>query len=293
MSSKLQSPPSGLPAVAGGRGVKLKPNQFFLESGQIITENPLLFQSEMVKAVLEGRKTQTRRVIKNVSITENVKGSIDYSGQKKGMYQAGRCIVAKYLNYPLVGILDFCKYGKPGDLLWVRETWGHTKQLNINPEDENYGVVYRAAGTDWENFEGWTWKPSIHMPKSASRIWLMVEDIRVERVKEITEYDSISEGVEAMGEDDFNGTAWKDYLAKKDDFEPVFYNSVLSFRSLWIFINGEESWRANPWVWVILFRVLSTTGKPSNEVIEQNYLEVTSSPSGEAGRGRKEVTHDR
>ena len=249
------------------------------------TERPILFQTEMVKAILEGRKTQTRRQIKNVLLTENVKGAIDYSGRKNGMYQGGRCIVAKHLNYPLVGILDFCKYGKPGDLLWVRETWQESTFLA--KDDPDYGYIYRASGNGmaWEQGDDtWRWKPSIHMPKSASRIWLMIEDIRVERVQEISEVDAIAEGIEPKIK-----TANPNYSRFKD-YQNISGLSILpkpSFQSLWSSINGEESWNANPWVWVIQFRVLSTTGKPSDEQIQQNLSALAS-----LREKREEVVND-
>jgi hypothetical protein len=171
--------------------------------------------------------------------------------------------VAKHLNYPLEGILDFCKYGKPSDMLWVRETWQESTFLP--KDDPDFGYIYRASGNGmaWEQGDDtWRWKPSIHMPKSASRIWLMIEDIRVERVQEINEEDAMAEGV--------------DYHWYNKEANIKIQSAKSLFKELWVSINGQASWNANPWVWVIQFRVLSTTGKPSDEQIQQNLSALAS-----------------
>lgn len=175
-----------------------------------------------------------------------------------------------------IGNSDVCEivaafkspFGKPGDLLWVRETWG---QPYLEEDLANCKYLYKA---DWNAINqvkqalvGERWKPSIHMPKKASRIWLMIEDIRVERVQEVSQIDAQAEGIEPVtlhGE-----SKWKRY----DEGFCTEYPTI-SFKTLWYSINGEESWKANPWVWVIQFRALSTTGKPSDEVIQANYKEV-------------------
>src|SRR5690554_6919216 len=107
---------------------------------------PILFSTPMVQAILRGQKLQTRRVMK----------------QPK-----------KWTDVPPIS---------PGDILWVRETWQHTKVLNLHPVDANYGYVYRADAQPWEDIEGWKWKPSIFMPKEACRLWLKVTNVRVERL---------------------------------------------------------------------------------------------------------------
>lgn len=107
------------------------------------------------------------------------------------------------------------------------------------------------------------------MPKVASRIWLMVEEIRVERLQDISEEDAIAEGIESI--DQHGSKVWKRY----DGYSLVTSDPVVSFWSLWASINGEDSWLSNPWVWVVKYRILSKTGKPSIETIEKNYLEIT------------------
>jgi hypothetical protein len=245
------------------------------------TERPILFQTEMVQAILEGRKTQTRRT---KGFTNENPG--DWEVQVVRSFPVSKTdpayygVFFKHKIYPNKTGLIKSQYGKPGDLLWVRETWAHTKQLNINFEDESYGYVYKSDDQIWESYEEWKWKPSIHMPKDAARIWLMIEDIRVERVQEISEKDAILEGIEKV--ELHSQPKWKRY----DEGFCTMYPTI-SFKSLWHSINGEESWNANPWVWVIQFRVLSKTGKPSDEVIQQNLRDLCVS----AVNQEKEVTN--
>jgi hypothetical protein len=209
-------------------------------------ERPILFQTEMVKAILEGRKTQTRRVVKNIELKEGkVSGKVNFTYQKNKRYEAGINVSPENLNLPFTGIVDLCNYGKPGDLLWVRETWC-------------FNGTYYIFKSDHESMP-FRWKTSIHMPKSAARIWLMVEDIRVERLNDIREDDARNEGV---------------LPSLISTSHTVGLSCKYSFAVLWESINGKESWNSNPWVWVIQFRVLSTTGKPTEEVIEQNFKEI-------------------
>lgn len=215
--------------------MKLKPNQFYLPSGQLITEHPILFQKEMVQANLENRKNQTRRTVKDEFLRE---------------WLASFPLSKNLLN-------KHCPYGKPGDLLYVRETF-------IKSEYATDLYYYKTDG----GVSG-KWKQSIHLPKSGSRIWAMVEDIRVERVKDISEEDAKAEGIEPTKKDSRTGLQYfKNYL------DSTLSNPVQSFQSLWASINGRASWDANPWVWVIKYRILSKTGRPSMEVIEKNYLEL-------------------
>jgi hypothetical protein len=153
-----------------------------------------------------------------------------------------------------LGSVEYAKsiYGKPGDLLWVRETWSRV--------DGRY--YFKADGAEDElqeehSLDKISWKPSIYMPKAASRIWAMVEEIRVERVQDITEDDAKAEGCIQY--------------EKETDWMTAKYG----YQILWESINGEESWGSNPWVWVIKYRILSKTGRPSDEFILRNHLEIT------------------
>lgn len=216
----------------------------------------------MIRAILEGRETQTRRIIKPQpdddglwdddryprSLQSTLKGwngSVDETGEGKEWK---------------------CRYGAIGDVLWVRETWAYLEFLG--PEDADY--VYKASdnGMEWaNNSEGWRWRPSIFMPKEACRIRLKITDIRVERVQEITPGDACEEGVEYSNIDkdafeggelqaDFTNYMWRDDEKSEDYHFPTYANPVLSFRSLWHKINGAASWEQNVWIWVIQFEVI-------------------------------------
>jgi len=200
---------------------------------------PILFSTPMVQAILGGKKTQTRREIKphpSFYASDVVKpGDLqffhpnDSDGWKPSKVWrlqefpsgSGGCILSKHYN---------SKYNI-GDIIWVRETWQHTKELNINAEDENYGFVYKSDGQPWENYEGWKWKPSIFMPKAACRLFLEVTGVRVERLHDISDSDIVKEGAAEFG-----------CVTKQ-----------LNWEILWQKINGVRSWNDNPWVWVIEF----------------------------------------
>lgn len=215
-------------------------------------ERPILFSSPMVRAILDGRKTQTRRVVKP---QPQVEGRIfRWAGPRpKAKVSTG----AVFINDPSMEhenpiISAFCPFGKPGDRLWVRETWAAV-HFSIDPEtgfaDDWHGShdippgdgggywskLYAADShpTDKED-RGFAWRPSIHMPRWASRITLEVTGVRVERLCDISESDAVAEGV----------IEWM--LGPSSPSE--------DFRKLWETINGLGSWDANPWVWAISFR---------------------------------------
>lgn len=186
---------------------------------QIQKERPILFSGEMVRAILEGRKTQTRRAVKGTAL------SILDSGTKVDV--------------------DFCPYGNPGDRLWVRETWGY---------EYGGGYLYKASHSHMTPGDN-RWRPSIHMPRAACRIILEITDVRVERLKDISEADAKSEGIEGRYHpDDPTIWTWRNY-DHKERFSygtSVYPKSV--FRKLWQSINGPDSWDKNPFVWAITFK---------------------------------------
>lgn len=216
---------------------------------------PILFSTPMIQALLDGRKTQTRRVITQA---EKLSYVVDCGD---GVYGDEE------------GAAHFkCPYGKPGDLLWVRETWvrGHEYDESDMPKvgavDEYIDKIwYRASSPElwWDN-EGVAdhnnppWKPSIHMPRAASRLTLEITDIRVERLQDISQEDALAEGIRPMNTTIFNTHS----MTIPQAFNYPNHNgfgwcrdAVDSFQTLWQSINGEESWQANPWVWVIEFTV--------------------------------------
>jgi hypothetical protein len=196
---------------------------------------PILFSTPMVQAILKGQKTQTRRVVKDPHAIDLLE-----MGQPNNA-------------------LSLCSR-RPGDILWVRETWQHTKVLNLHPTDDCYGYVYRADGQPWEDYEGWTWKPSIFMPKEACRIFLQVTNIRVERLDAISETDAIEEGIELIEHNCFKnymqGKDWFYNHKNQNGFE-MLEGPIGSFFSLWAKINGNDSLNENPLVWVYEFEVIS------------------------------------
>lgn len=195
---------------------------------------PILFNAEMVRAILDGRKTCTRRVVK---LPKNMSGRpVGKSGDIGFMYLGG----IKRPPY------------QRGDILYVRETWGHPISLN---SDKHY--VFRAdeiAEIGFKN-DSHIWHPSIHMPKEAARIWLRVTDVRVERLQDMTNDDALKEGAKGVGCDhacsgahgctDCMNTGW---------LEPP----MVEFVQIWDSTIKKSDlacygWNANPWVWVIEF----------------------------------------
>lgn len=207
---------------------------------------PILFSTPMVQAILEGRKSMTRREVKPELI------------QSENCFHWNKWINQQYSNP------ECSPYGKVGDILWVRETslWvmrDHAHDLLEGSKDNNQ-IVYKASvNEDWFNYAkekyNYKWKPSLFMPKDACRIFLKITNVRVERLADISPNDSIKEGIEVEGSNPW----YKDYI-RNIDFYP-FANPWFSFRSLWISINGKDSWNANPWVWVIEFKRVE---KPTN-----------------------------
>jgi hypothetical protein len=213
-----------------------------------VKEHPILFSGPMVRAILEGRKTMTRRALK-------VQGSKDC-----GVYNRpdGQWV---YTQCRGVGVCDpfECPYGHLGDRLWVRETWrvasawDEISPKNISPAEMAYAGVRYLADTNVD-LSG-KMRPSIFMPRWASRITLEVTGVRVERVQDITDYDALSEGVFGGECIDLKGPYAADQALPK-----------MCFANLWDSINAKRGfgWYKNPWVWVISFNRLC----PSNPLTQ-------------------------
>lgn len=219
-------------------------------------ERPILFSSSMVRAILEGQKTVTRRPVKGGQIPRL--GCPEQSepwvavGQKHPRY--GFLVYGKSEEECAanVGVFGACPYGQRGARLWVRETW-HCDHFDVQrgpylkPDDldlvearENGTLVYAADGLKPYEQEQPIWKPSIHMPRWASRIQLEITAVRVERLQDITEEQARAEGVIS---------AERDIDPDGNDYSPLEL-----FGGLWTKLNGMDSWSANPWVWVVEFR---------------------------------------
>lgn len=194
-----------------------------------VKERPILFSAPMVRAILEGRKTQTRRIVKPQPTRPVANMGMGYFSEEPNNLRA------PYLK---------CPYGEPGERLWVRETWAGVKQLGGIWVREKFH--YRASEGDNELIK---WKPSIHMPRVACRIILEITNIRVERLQDISDKDAAEEGL--FLEPVVAGTTpmWR-YNSSSDWYS----HTKNCFKGLWQSINGEGSWDANPFVWVVDFK---------------------------------------
>jgi len=216
-------------------------------------ERPILFSAPMVRAILEGRKAQTRRTVKPQPYIDAM-GNFCWNGRNFGQDDRGPHIQAIASPLPCSSTKRVhCPYGKPGERLWVRETWAQPTTLNPGPTFYRADYPACVARHRFENVppaDEIRWKPSIHMPRSLSRILLEVTAVRVERLLDISEADAIAEGIQRVGD------GWERFHVDPD--APVGQhftrNPVLAYRGLWESINGAGSWDANPWAWVIEFR---------------------------------------
>ncbi len=219
-------------------------------------ERGMIFNGEMVRAILDGRKTQTRRIIKDCTVGRD---------QISKFIQIEKKFIGCYPEDVPELIRECSPYGVPGDRIWVRETWATLGnedgccvdwEGNLCKGDERSAArIYRASceqrpgdyglwsipddaywkpHTKEHKFEG-AWRPSIHMPRWASRILLEITNVRVERLKSISDGDAVREGCSTA--DMMSGDCVADVFAR-----------------LWASIYGQESWNANPWVWVIEFK---------------------------------------
>ncbi len=190
-------------------------NKVYID-GKVVKERPIIFSSEMVRAYLAGRKTQTRRIVKGVAL----------EWLQPGMF------TPEYVAHPGNHL---CPYGNPGDVLWWRETW-------IELIDEGLGhnvIAYKADGPNLKtNYEmNLKWRPSIFMPHWASRIQTPIMSVRVERLQDISEDDCWHEGIR-LGSTVLGTLGYRDLYC-----------------DLWNKLNAKRgySWESNPWVWVIEF----------------------------------------
>lgn len=214
---------------------------------------PILFSAPMVRALLEGRKTQTRRILKPVGHDDGFV-IVQQDNCKLWPYRSddGESLFVTIRGQTHEIPME-CPYGQPGDMLYVRETWREIAGL----------IEYRATLSDRQSPDNlFRWRPSIHMPRWASRITLeLVRNVRVERLQDISEEDAKAEGLRAITKDGKlvkYGIPDRDGLPGTDNhgWPWVDWNTdpVAAYRRLWESVNGPGSWAANPWVWVIEFR---------------------------------------
>lgn len=220
-----------------------------------MSERPILFSAPMIRAILAGTKSQTRRVAPISDLSINQFGvdlltwSVRFSKPVRGVVASHSGGNFSRLDARRIIAAQFCPYGQPGDRLWVREAFAIVPrtayrcsegvQQILRPDDDHDAAIYREG---WVRSNGgFRWRPSIHMPRWASRITLEITEVRVERLGEISEGDAYDEGAQA----------WAAETVRDGNKYP---NVVSAFRALWESINGAGSWDANPYVWVVSFR---------------------------------------
>lgn len=235
-------------------------------------ERPILFSAPMVRALLDGSKTQTRRIMK----PQPEPTPADYPGARGHWWPANAVQSMVHIEEAMqkwTGLAgDCCPHGDIGDRLWVRENF-----CPIYPQDPTYNggmpieFDYAATYQHGDRLGDLLgakkkWKPSIHMPRAACRILLVIVSVRVQRLQDISDADATAEGIEPnwigdlnMGPNGFGGQGWVPDCGWRNygnsiDGEPA-YTAAESYRSLWESINGAGSWDANPWVWVMEFKM--------------------------------------
>lgn len=231
-------------------------------------ERPILFKGRLVQAILAGKKSQTRRIVKPQpeAVPDDKRDAI----RSDWWWSSARHQSMILLPEEQAVMESVCPYGQPGDRLWVREsaalyipTTGDTVPFKGNgdlarPEgpgldgcgqtaSSDYVILYRAGYRDprLTATEPARWCPSIHMPRWASRLTLEVAGVRVERIQSISEADILAEGCDVPTAAALTGTPWS-------DIPTLWY----AWRAVWCHVNGQASWDANPWVWAITFKVV-------------------------------------
>lgn len=202
-------------------------------------EKPILFSGPMIRSLLAGTKTVTRRVVK----PETYGGESGLQFEFPGWH--GSLGAKRFAD-------EYCNFGKVGDRLWVRETWQQVYPVRngqwhtASNVKEGFGKILYAADTDRD--EPPKWRPSIFMPRWASRITLEIVGVRCERLQEITEAEAQQEGLSPT-------------MLSVDEMltNHAAYSTVASFRELWDGLNGKKfPWQSNPWVFVISFKRIKT-----------------------------------
>ena len=220
-----------------------------------MTDRPILFSAPMVQAILDGRKTQTRRAVKPQPAGEIRRGEPDFNHWIDTKYWERQ----NQKENRGIGTRGFaCTYGQPGDRLWVRETWMDLQGTGIeivtgSRERYAYGAdtPRGSYGDDQRKCYGLKWRPSIHMPRAASRITLEITSVRVERLQDISEAEALAEGIQRYA----GPLRWVRYLDAITG-EAVHSTARDAFFALWIALNGQPSFNANPLVWILQFKHL-------------------------------------
>jgi hypothetical protein len=230
-----------------------------------MTDRPIIFSGPMVRALLDGRKTQTRRVLDNVPPQPATDCHPKHVQRHPAPYLDSYCGDRPSPTNPR-GMSDWWCWWQvddraclpqfrvryvPGDRLWVRESWQRACELDCNDQPAGeLQTFYMADGEPFVRYldpdtdqwrDGLKWRPSIHMPRWASRLTLIVEAVKVERLQDISEADAQAEGVEPIMEAPG---------VPRDD------KHIIAFMQLWERLHGDGAWRSNPWVVAVTFRVV-------------------------------------
>jgi hypothetical protein len=201
--------------------------------GYVMKAKPIIFSAPMVRALLDGRKTQTRRVAK---IHWKPGANPRFTGWRAERSVGGAWNIVGGMGIGATINPDYA----PGDRLWVREAWTHE---SADAEEGFYRPDYKATANG-QPTDG-RWRPSIHMPRWASRLTLVVTDVRVQRLREISEADASAEGVMPDG---YGG--WRGHKGTIG-----YPKTVWAFHHLWNSLHGPAAWYANPWVAALTFTV--------------------------------------
>lgn len=206
---------------------------------ELSADIPILFNTEMVEAILDGRKTQTRRPIERIA--RRGKATEFQPTDTPGYDFCFRDIEMRWHDVKKGDLLSRCPFGQLGDRLWVREAFSAAFMRYLPNPNENHQIFFRADNDRPTWAEG-PWIPSIHMPRWASRITLEINSVGVERVQDVSPEDIVAEGiVDPIGT--FYGRITETYARER-------------WQITWKEVYGQESWNSNQWVWVVKFKVL-------------------------------------
>jgi hypothetical protein len=236
--------------------------------GGTVRERPILFSAPMVRALLAGAKSQTRRALRVQPDSHHWESLPGYELKRSKIVTINeRCAVKFSHSIPQNPQWDtaldwlLCPYGQPGDRLWVRESHLNWWKLNAEGTAREFSHVAAFRADGYELQEGEKWIPSIHMLRAASRITLEITDVRVERLQAISDADAAAEGCPCyVCGRTMDGTS-------EDDCHCFHRKATASdYRDLWESINGAGSWEANPWVWAVSFErcALGETASPND-----------------------------
>ena len=227
-----------------------------------VKERPIIFSGEMVKAILDGKKTMTRHLVKFKDFTTDSITPLHIE------LAEGRYCLFNERNGWLIGYPK-CKFGEIGDRLWVRETWQEIGPDCLLTYKATYPSDLYAKRPELENVpplaglkeRGYLWKSPMLMPRWASRILLEIIDIRVERLQDISEADALKEGIRNYNfemEDSPDTYVGYTHLQKDDGKSTLYKTPAIAFERLWDTLNAKKGypWSSNPWVWVVEFKVI-------------------------------------